>query len=41
MQDKFISVTVLNQYIHDVFVAEEMLRGITLCGEVSGLRTSG
>ena len=41
MQDKFISVTVLNQYIHDVFVAEEMLHGITLCGEVSGLRTSG
>ena len=41
MQDKFISVTVLNQYIHDVFVAEEMLRGVTLCGEVSGLRTSG
>lgn len=41
MQEKLISVTVLNQYIHGVFVAEEMLHGISLCGEVSGLKTSG
>lgn len=41
MQLPTISVTVLTQYIHDVFVAEEMLHGISVCGEVSGIKTSG
>ena len=41
MEEKFISVTVLNSYISGIFVAEEMLHGISVCGEVSGLSTRG
>ncbi|MDE6550733.1 MAG: exodeoxyribonuclease VII large subunit [Clostridia bacterium] len=38
---EYLSVTVLNSYIKNVFAAEEMLHDIQLCGEVSGIRVSG
>ena len=38
---KYLSVTVLNTYIKNIFCAEEMLHDIQLCGEVSGIRVSG
>ena len=34
---KFLSVSIVNMYIHNVFLAEEMLHGIDVVGEVSGI----
>ena len=36
-----LSVEELNQYIHDIFVVEEMLHDVTVFGEVSGFKISG
>lgn len=36
-----INVTILNSYIHNVFVAEELLHNVEVCGEVSGYKASG
>ena len=41
MFNKALSVEELNKYIHQIFLAEEMLIGITVFGEVSGVKTSG
>lgn len=34
---RYLSVSILNTYIHNVFVAEELLHGIDVVGEVSGI----
>ena len=34
---KYLSVSIVNMYIHNVFVAEEMLHDIDVVGEVSGI----
>lgn len=34
---RFLSVSIVNMYIHNVFVAEEMLHDIDVVGEVSGI----
>ena len=36
-----LSVTVLNSYIKNVFIAEELLRDISVVGEVSGFSIKG
>ena len=41
MFNKALSVEELNGYIHSIFLAEEMLHGITVFGEVSGFKVSG
>lgn len=41
MLNKAISVEELNGYIHSIFLAEEMLIGISIFGEVSGFKISG
>lgn len=41
MIQNILNVTVLNGYIHNVFVAEEMLHNIDVCGEISGYKVSG
>ena len=41
MFNKTLSVEELNGYIHSIFLAEEMLLGITVFGEVSGCKVSG
>lgn len=38
---EIINVTVLNSYIHNIFLAEEMLHNIQVCGEVSQYKVSG
>lgn len=40
MNNKYISVSVLNSYLHNIFVAEELLHNISVCGEVSGIKIS-
>ena len=39
----YVSLTVeeLNGYVHSIFVAEEMLHGVSVFGEVSGFKISG
>ena len=34
---RYLSVSIVNMYIHNVFVAEEMLHDIDVVGEVSGI----
>jgi len=41
MFNKTLSVEELNGYIHSIFLAEEMLLGVTVFGEVSGFKASG
>ena len=41
MFNKTLSVEELNGYIHSIFVAEEMLHGVSVFGEVSGFKISG
>lgn len=41
LNQNVLNVTVLNSYIHNVFVAEEMLHDICVCGEISGYKVSG
>lgn len=41
MFNKALSVEELNGYIHSIFQAEEMLIGVSVFGEVSGVKTSG
>lgn len=41
MFNKALSVEELNGYIHSIFLAEEMLLGVTVFGEVSGFKISG
>ena len=41
MFNKSLSVEELNGYIHSIFLAEEMLLGVTVFGEVSGFKLSG
>ena len=41
MFNKALSVEELNKYIHQIFLAEEMLIGVSVFGEVSGVRVSG
>ncbi len=41
MFNKTLSVEELNGYIHSIFLAEEMLLGVSVFGEVSGVRVSG
>ena len=41
MFTKTLTVEELNGYIHSVFVAEEMLHGISVFGEISGFKISG
>ena len=36
-----ISVSQFNKYVHDIFIAEELLQNIQIYGEVSGLSFSG
>ena len=38
---KSITVSQLNNWIHNVFVAEELLHNIVVLGEVSGFKISG
>ncbi len=38
---EIINVTVLNSYIHNIFLAEEMLHNVQVCGEVSQYKVSG
>ena len=40
MASNIIKVSELNTVIHNIFVAEEMLHGIVICGEVSGFKIS-
>ncbi|MEG2413744.1 MAG: exodeoxyribonuclease VII large subunit [Clostridia bacterium] len=39
--ENILNVSVLNNYIHNVFVAEDLLRNIQVCGEVSGWKIAG
>ncbi len=38
---EIINVTILNSYIHNIFLAEEMLHNVQVCGEVSQYKVSG
>lgn len=40
MKQDWISVTVLCSYVHNIFIAEELLHNISVCGEVSGIKIS-
>ena len=41
MFNKTLTVEELNGYVHSIFVAEEMLHGISVFGEISGFKISG
>ena len=41
MFNKTLTVEELNGYVHSIFVAEEMLHGVSVFGEVSGFKISG
>lgn len=41
MEPKVYSISQLNNYIKGIFDAEELLRNISICGEISGLGVSG
>lgn len=36
-----LSVTIINNYIHQIFVAEEMLHGVSVAGEISQFQVRG
>ena len=38
--NNLISVSQFNKYVHDIFLAEELLQNIEIFGEVSGLKIS-
>jgi exodeoxyribonuclease VII large subunit len=39
--NNYISVTILNNYIHNSLASEDMLRGVTVFGEISAYKISG
>ena len=41
MFNKTLTVEELNGYVHSIFVAEEMLHGVSVFGEISGFKISG